>query len=62
MKIKHWMTPDPITVKPDTLIIDAKKIMRDHNIRRLPVVDKNGKLVGIVTYRNIIEALAVSRH
>ena len=56
MKIKHWMTPDPITVNPDTLIIDAKKIMKDHNIRRLPVVDKHGKLAGMVTYRNIIEA------
>lgn len=56
MKIKHWMTPDPITVTPDTLIIDAKKLMKDHNIRRLPVVDKKGGLVGMVTYRNIIEA------
>jgi acetoin utilization protein AcuB len=56
MKIKHWMTADPITVKPDTLIIDAKAIMKDHKIRRLPVVDDKGKLLGIVTYRNIIEA------
>lgn len=55
MKIKHWMTPDPITVAPDTLIIDAKSIMKENNIRRLPVVDQ-GKLLGIVTYRNIIEA------
>ncbi|MEW5723517.1 MAG: CBS and ACT domain-containing protein [Thermodesulfobacteriota bacterium] len=56
MKIKNWMTADPITVTPETLIIDAKAIMKEHNIRRLPVVDKKGKLVGIVTYRNIIEA------
>ncbi len=55
MKIKHWMTRDPISVTPETLIIDAKKIMKEHKIRRLPVVDK-GKVVGIVTYRNIIEA------
>lgn len=55
MKIKHWMTKDPITVGPETLIIDAKKIMKEHKIRRLPVVEK-GKVVGIVTYRNIIEA------
>jgi acetoin utilization protein AcuB len=55
MKIKNWMTVDPITVTPDTPIIDAKKIMKENRIRRLPVVDK-GKLVGIVTYRNIIEA------
>ena len=55
MKIKHWMTKDPISVGPDTLIIDAKKIMKENKIRRLPVVHK-GKVVGIVTYRNIIEA------
>lgn len=55
MKIKHWMTKDPISVSPDTLIIDAKKVMKENKIRRLPVVEK-GKVVGIVTYRNIIEA------
>lgn len=55
MKIKHWMTKNPISVSSDTLIIDAKKVMKENKIRRLPVVDK-GKLVGIVTYRNIIEA------
>ena len=55
MKIKHWMTQDPITVDPDTLIVDAKKIMKDKHIRRLPVV-RDGRLVGLVTYRNIIEA------
>ncbi|MFH1090663.1 MAG: CBS and ACT domain-containing protein [Pseudomonadota bacterium] len=55
MKIKHWMTTNPVTVDPETLIIDARKMMREKHIRRLPVV-KKGKLVGIVTYRNIIEA------
>ena len=55
MKIKNWMTRDPLTVEPETLIIDAKNIMKEHNIRRLPVV-RDGRLMGMVTYRNIIEA------
>ncbi len=55
MKVKHWMTHDPITVTPETLIVDARKLMKDNNIRRLPVVEGT-KLVGMVTYRNIIEA------
>ncbi len=55
MKIKHWMTKDPITVTPDTLAVEAQKIMKDNKFRRLPVVEK-GKLVGIVTFRNLIEA------
>lgn len=56
MKIKNWMTPNPITVSPDTPLMDAQKIMSDNKIRRLPVVDKKGRVVGIVTMRNIIEA------
>jgi acetoin utilization protein AcuB len=55
MKIKYWMTKDPITITPDTLAVEAQKIMKENRIRRLPVVEK-GRLVGIVTLRNLIEA------
>ncbi len=55
MKIKYYMTKDPITVTPNTLAIEAQKIMQENKIRRLPVIEK-GKLVGIVTFRNLIEA------
>jgi acetoin utilization protein AcuB len=55
MKIKYWMTKEPITVQPDTLAVEAQKIMKEYKIRRLPVVEK-GKLVGIITFRNLIEA------
>ena len=55
MKVKHWMTKDPITVSPETLAVEAQKIMKENKIRRLPVVDK-GKLAGMVTFRNLIEA------
>jgi len=55
MKVKYWMTKDPISVSPETLAVEAQKIMKENRIRRLPVVDK-GKLVGIVTFRNLIEA------
>jgi acetoin utilization protein AcuB len=55
MKIKYFMTKDPITVTPDTLVIEAQKIMKENKIRRLPVMEK-GKLVGIVTFRNLTEA------
>jgi len=43
------MTRNVITVSPDTAVVDALKIMKEHNFRRLPVVDKNGRLVGLVT-------------
>lgn len=56
MLVKDVMTPNPITVKPDTSFQDALKLIRDKGIRRLPVVDENGKLVGIVTEKDLLYA------
>lgn len=55
MRIKEMMTKNPITVTPETLVLQAQKIMKEKKIRRLPVVDK-GKLVGIVTKHDLLEA------
>ncbi len=55
MRVRDLMTKNPITVDPETLVLDAQKIMREKNIRRLPVVDR-GKLVGIVTKHDLLEA------
>jgi acetoin utilization protein AcuB len=49
------MTKNPVTADSETLVLDAEKIMKEHNIRRLPIVDK-GKLVGIVTQHDLLEA------
>jgi acetoin utilization protein AcuB len=48
MLVKDIMTKKVITAPSKTSIGDAKKILREHRFRRLPVVD-NGKLLGIVT-------------
>jgi CBS domain-containing protein len=45
--VSEVMSADPVTVTPDTDVEDAERIMRDRQIRRLPVVD-DGRLVGIV--------------
>jgi acetoin utilization protein AcuB len=55
MRIRDIMTKNPITVDSETPIAEAKRIMKDNNIRRLPVVER-GKLVGMVTERMILEA------
>lgn len=55
MRIRDIMTKNPITVDSETLVLDAQKIMKENNIRRLPVVDK-GKLMGILTQHDILEA------
>src|SRR5512136_1408667 len=55
MRIKDVMTRNPVTADSETLVLDAQKLMKENNIRRLPVVDK-GKLLGIVTKHDILEA------
>jgi acetoin utilization protein AcuB len=55
MRIKQIMTKNPVTVSPDTLVLDAQRIMKEKNIRRLPVIEK-GKLAGIVTKHDLFEA------
>lgn len=51
-KVRDWMTPSPISISPETVIVDAHKMMTDNQIRRLPVL-KQGKLVGIVTLGDV---------
>lgn len=55
MKVRDVMTWNVVTVSSDTPIMEARKIMDAHNIRRLPVVDR-GKLVGLVTKERIARA------
>jgi len=55
MNVSTYMTRNPITVTKYTNIYDAKKIMEDHNIRRLPVLEGN-RLAGIVSKTDILEA------
>jgi acetoin utilization protein AcuB len=50
------MTPNPITVTPDTSFPEAFRIIRDEGIRYLPVVDRKGALIGIVTQTDLLHA------
>jgi len=55
MLVRDIMTRDVITVKSDTYVLDAERIMESHKIGRLPIVDK-GKLVGVVTKDDVLKA------
>lgn len=57
MYVKEYMSTNVITVTGDTSIKDAQKLMRDHKLQRLPVVE-GSRLVGIVTECKISEARA----
>ncbi len=52
------MTPRPITVLPDTAAADALWLMDDHHFRNLPVIDRQGQILGDMTYASIIQYLA----
>lgn len=52
-KVRDWMTPNPITIEADATVVEAIHLLKEKNIRRLPVM-KNGKLVGIVTERMLL--------
>jgi len=56
MLVGNRMTPNPITVKPDLPIAEAIAWMRREKVRRFPVVDKKGKLVGIVARSDLLHA------
>ena len=47
------MILDPITLRINSTVRDAEKIMREHKIGGIPVIDGNGKLVGIITNRDL---------
>jgi len=56
MFVSDHMASPVITVTPDTPFQDALKILRDKGFRRLPVIGENGKLVGIVSERDLLYA------
>lgn len=54
--IREIMKTELVTVRPEQLVADAAELLRVHNIRRLPVVDTDGNLIGIVTDSDVREA------
>jgi CBS domain-containing protein len=55
--IEKVMTKKPFTINEDSTFEEAKSIIRTHQIRHLPVIDKDGKLVGLVSVRHILNEL-----
>jgi len=55
--VEEIMTKEVVTIKKDNNISEAAEIMDSKDIKRLPVVDNNGKIIGIVTRGDIIGAM-----
>jgi acetoin utilization protein AcuB len=54
MLIRDRMTRNPVLCAADLPVTDAFDLMKKSRIRRMPVVDKNGKLVGIVSDQDLL--------
>jgi IMP dehydrogenase len=52
-RAESGMIIDPVTLPIEAKVIDAQKSMREHGIGGIPIVDKDGKLIGIVTNRDL---------
>ena len=55
---EDMMTREPDTVAPDATAKDAARLIHDTGHNRLPVVDEDGRLVGVVTRLDVLGALA----
>ena len=57
-KLRDVMTPDPVTIDPDTKLRDAAEIMFTKWFRHLPVVTPNGEVVGVISLRDLMTVVA----
>ena len=51
---KDIMSTEVLTVKPETSVIELAKILTAHNINGAPVIDDDGKLIGVVTENDLV--------
>jgi CBS domain-containing protein len=58
LSVSEAMSDDLVTARDDTSLADALRLMQERGVRRLPVVDQAGALVGIVTVDDVIRVLA----
>ena len=55
LQARDIMTKEVITVSPETTVLDLAQLLADHKINGAPVVDSQGRLVGVVTQNNLID-------
>ncbi len=60
-RVRAWMTDDPVTVTGDTDVEEAARVMLESDFRHLPVLDANGRVIGIVSLRRVVRAAQATR-
>jgi acetoin utilization protein AcuB len=56
MLVRVRMSTEPVTITPDSTITQALRVMRESQVRRLPVLDQDGGLLGIVSEKDLLYA------
>lgn len=56
MTVEEIMTVDPMTLDVDATLEDARKLMTQHRIRHIPIVDDENRLLGLITQRDLLAA------
>jgi CBS domain-containing protein len=54
--VRDAMTPSPVTITPDTPLWELEKIFEAHDFNGVPVLDKAGRLMGMVTKYDLLKA------
>jgi CBS domain-containing protein len=57
MQVREYMSPTPIIITTDVDVHAALRLLQEHSIRRLPVTDAGGRVLGIVTERDLLLAV-----
>jgi CBS domain-containing protein len=60
-KVEDVMTPDVVTATPETPLHEIAALLEERQIKRVPIVNKDGSLVGIVSRANLIQVVASAR-
>ncbi|KAI8476757.1 MAG: hypothetical protein J3K34DRAFT_463739 [Monoraphidium minutum] len=60
-RVSDVMTPDPIVVKPTTDLDEAARLLLSKKVHRLPVVDDQGRLLGVLSRGNLVKAALALR-
>ncbi|MEZ4735414.1 MAG: CBS domain-containing protein [Caldilineaceae bacterium] len=56
-EVRNWMTSPALVVTAQTPLLDAYNYMTEHDIRRVPVVDRRNVLVGILTMSDVLRTV-----
>lgn len=55
--VETVMTEDPVTIQEDDDALEISRTIDEHNVRRIPVVDEDGELTGIVTLDDLVATI-----